>query len=391
MTTNNGFPDNDELASHLGEPLEDILDINSWRKGDDLGEAYRRIEREVREVVQQEARVGEEIRQRVLPLISSRKDAPKGAGLYRVNLDQIKWTHQNLLFNGATLGADGTVVAHDTLLLTIAQVGVITVSYLGQAGEIKKQLFRRDVRLDLGNSVDEMIEVLEQRQTRPAPGYDDTRDQLSNLLRRGLMEYAERGILLKTGANKWLMGHGSPIPIEMLTGTSTLQLVEASLPLLRELVLAHQKFVYLPSSTNELLITTLGDSLDPLQFLIVDTMHQQMQTWVNNGRYPTSLGRRMREFAEEIGPQIVRGVFRASSSSPAQVFYAHVEHAQEAALIALSDSVLQEHRGFPMLLALADNLCRASFDPGTFRNVIQQSYAQAGQPFRYLTERETRR
>jgi len=391
MTTNNGFPDNDEIAEHLGEPLEDVLDINSWRKGDDLGEAYSRIEREVREVIQQEERVGEEIRQRVLPLIRSRKDAPKGAGLYRVNLDQIKWTHQNLLFNGATLGADGTVVAHDTLLLTIGQVGVITVSYLGQAGEIRKQLFRRDLRLDLGNSIDEMIEVLEQRQTRPAPGYSDTRDQLSNLLRRGLMEYAERGILLKTGANKWLMGHGSPVPREMLVGSSTLQLVEASLPILRELILQHQKFVYLPSSTNELLITTLGDSLDPLQFLIVDTLYDQLQGWLAQAHYTLSMGRKVKEFVEEIGPKIVRGVYRASASSPAQVFYAHVEHAQEAALIALADSVLQEHRGFPMLLALADNLCRVSFDPGAFRNVIQQSYAQAGQPFRYLTERETRR
>jgi len=391
MTTNNGFPDNDEIAEHLGEPLEDVLDINSWRKGDDLGEAYSRIEREVREVIQQEERVGEEIRQRVLPLIRSRKDAPKGAGLYRVNLDQIKWTHQNLLFNGATLGADGTVVAHDTLLLTIGQVGVITVSYLGQAGEIRKQLFRRDLRLDLGNSIDEMIEVLEQRQTRPAPGYSDTRDQLSNLLRRGLMEYAERGILLKTGANKWLMGHGSPVPREMLVGSSTLQLVEASLPILRELILQHQKFVYLPSSTNELLITTLGDSLDPLQFLIVDTLYDQLQGWLAQAHYTLSMGRKVKEFVEEIGPKIVRGVYRASASSPAQVFYAHVEHAQEAALIALADSVLQEHRGFPMLLALADNLCRVSFDPGAFHNVIQQSYAQAGQPFRYLTERETRR
>jgi hypothetical protein len=44
-----------------------------------------------------------------------------------------------------------------------------------------------------------------------------------------------------------------------------------------------------------------------------------------------------------------------------------------------------------MLLDIADNLCRVNFEPASFRAIVQQSYAKAGQPFRYLTERETRR
>jgi hypothetical protein len=84
-------------------------------------------------------------------------------------------------------------------------------------------------------------------------------------------------------------------------------------------------------------------------------------------------------------------MYRASKLSPAQTFYAHVDHAHEAALIAMADSVLQEHRGFPMLIDLADGVCRASFGATTFAVSTQLAYAHAGEPFRYLGERRTRR
>ena len=40
--------------------------------------------------------------------------------------------------------------------------------------------------------------------------------------------------------------------------------------------------------------------------------------------------------------------------APPQLFYAHEDHADIAALVALADSVLQEQRGFPLLIDLAD-------------------------------------
>ncbi|HEX2914058.1 MAG TPA: hypothetical protein VH186_24860 [Chloroflexia bacterium] len=378
-------------TAHLGEPIEQVLDFDTWEQGNDLASTYARIEQEVRQAVGQEERVAEEVRQRILPMIRQRPGAPPGAGLYAVTLDQLKWAHSYLLFNGLTMAADGTVATHETLLMTMAQIGVCTVSYAGDQSEFRKQLFRRDMRLEEADPVEEMASVLEQRRERAALGYEDTSDELNQLLRRGLMEYAERGFLLREGKGHWLMGHGSPVPKEMLVGTSTLQLVEASLTLLRELILGHRKFVYVPSSPRDLVAITLGNALSPLQFMIVDTLYDQLEGWIRNARYPQSMGRKVRAFVEEVGPQVVRGVYRAASGSPPYVFYAHADHAQEAALIALADSVLQEYRGFPMLLSIADNLCRASFEPASFQNLVQQSYAAAGQPFRYLTERETRR
>lgn len=387
----NGFDKFEGLEGHLGEALADILNLDNWQEGDDLSQVYDRLDREIRESVELEERVGRQIRQRVLPLIQSRKNAPPGAGLYRVSRKELEWVHHNVLFNGATVAADGTVSAHDTLLVTAAQIGICTVSYIGQSGEFRKQLFRKDLSINYDNPVEEMVALLEERQTRSAYDRDDPRDELNNMVKRGLMEFAERGLLLRVAQGKWMMGHGNPLPVEMLLGTSTLPLIESSLPLFYRMVEEHKKFVYVPSAPRERLILTLGNALLPLQFMVVDTLYEPMQNWISNARYTTDLGKRMRRLVEEIGPQIVRGVYRASESSPPCVFYAHVEHAQEAALIAMADSVLQEQRGFPMLLSLADALCRVSFEPEGFRQMVQQSYARAGQPFRYLTERETRR
>jgi hypothetical protein len=43
-----------------------------------------------------------------------------------------------------------------------------------------------------------------------------------------------------------------------------------------------------------------------------------------------------------------------------------------------------------MLIDLADTLCGTVFDGAGFRATVQEAYAAAGEPTRYLAERETR-
>jgi hypothetical protein len=76
--------------------------------------------------------------------------------------------------------------------------------------------------------------------------------------------------------------------------------------------------------------------------------------------------------------------------APAQMFYAHRDFAHEAALIAMADSIMQEHRGRPMLLDMADGLCKTYFGAETLSRPAQSAFAQAGEPYRYLDERTTR-
>jgi hypothetical protein len=77
--------------------------------------------------------------------------------------------------------------------------------------------------------------------------------------------------------------------------------------------------------------------------------------------------------------------------SPPYIFYAHAERAHEAALIALADSTMHEHRGFPMLLDLADLICRGTFGAQALATQMEVTFAAQGVPFEYMPERYTRR
>jgi hypothetical protein len=172
------------------------------------------------------------------------------------------------------------------------------------------------------------------------------------------------------------------------------ELLERSLYVLHDLIVGHQRFVFVPSAPSQRTLLTIGQALRPLEFAIVDTMKEQIGR-VAGGNYRgeewARLAGPVRDFAREVGPQIVVGVYRASEIAPPQLFYAHADHAHEAALIAIADSVMQEHRGFPMLVDLADTVCRSTFGADSFSASTQLAYAEAGEPFRYLTERQTRR
>ena len=77
-------------------------------------------------------------------------------------------------------------------------------------------------------------------------------------------------------------------------------------------------------------------------------------------------------------------------ANPAYSGGAHEDHADLAAHIAIADSVLQEHRGFPLLIDLADNVCSSVFGGQSMYGMLATAYADAGAPWRYLSERVTR-
>ena len=384
---------NEYEAAH-GEKLSETLDLDTWRPGADLVEMYERLEREIAEAVRQEGIYTKRIRAEIFPRLKDRLGAPPGAGVYRISVEKLEDVHAKLLFNGGVEACDGTVVTHDTLPTTITQIGVCLVSYQGDQGSWVHRMFRRDLRTTGKNPVDETWELLERRRQRSAVDQESQRDRISSLARRGIMAYAERAVLLDRSKAIWRMGHGVPTPYELVTGSGMPDLLRSSIELLRRLVSDHQRFVFIPSTTNARELLTIGNALQPSEYAIVDTYkdtlgriasgHYRGQEWVG-------LGRAVEEFVEECGPKIAIGMYRASKLSPPQMFYAHIDRVHEAALIAMADSVLQEHRGFPMLIDLADRLCQSSFGADTFMSSAQAAYSKAGEPFRYLAERSTRR
>jgi hypothetical protein len=382
----------DEYTKAHGEQLAETLDLDTWRPGADLVEMQERVLREVAEAYDQEERSAHQIRKEIFPALASR-DVPHG-GVYSADLKRVEKVQQQVLFNGAVEACDGTVATHDTLPVTITQIGVCLVSYRGDHGSWVHRLFRRDLRSRGGDPVQETMKLLESRYQRGAVDRETTRDQLTSLARRGIMAYAERAILLRRSEAPWRLGHGSPTPYELLTGSGMPELLRSSLLLMRELVVGHRKFLFIPSATAARHLLTIGNALRPLEYAIVDTQRGNLER-IAAGHYRggewEGLQEAVEDFVAECGDLISVGVYRASRHAPPQLFYAHVDHVHEAALIALADSILQEHRGFPMLVDLAHTLCSATFGAGTFSTLARLAYAEIGAPFRYLGERQTRR
>ena len=382
-----------EFEAAFGEPLSQTLDLNTWQSGEQLLAIYDRLAKEIEDAVKQETRIREQVRQEILPRLKDRPDAPANAGYYQATLDDIETVHRGWLFSGQVEACDGTNVVFDTLPLTLTQVGVCLVSYRGDQNTWGHRLYRRDMRIAGDDPVEEMRQLLDRRQSRTGFDYDSRRDTLSSLVRRGIMTYAERAALLHRSTATWRMGHGNPIPNDLIAGSGSMELLERSVALLEELVTDLRKFVFVPSATADRALITMADALRPLEYAIVETAQARLARVRDRGQYFgqwSSFMPRFDNFIAEVGPQVVTGLYRASNFSPPQIFYAHVEYAHEAALIALADSVLMEHRGFPMLIDLADRVCRATFGLDSFNASTQLAYVDAGEPFRYLTERQTR-
>ncbi len=384
---------NDDIKDILGESLESILDISKWKQDENLAEVYKRISREIEQSLKDEAGVAETIRKSVFPKIRETSDIPGVAGVFQQTTERVAEAHRNILFNGLVEACDGTVTPFDTLPITITQISVSLVSYAGHQGSWTQRLFQRDFRGKGADIIDKMFKVLDARQKRAAIEYEDKTDEMSMLMRRGVMTFAERAILLNESKAPWRMGQGNPAPYELLSGSGNKDLILASIPILRKLI-EHGKFVFVPSTIKDRVILSIGQTLRPMEYMIYESAKQKLQKITDRGHYRGEgwgeIKDMVESYIEDCGPKIVIGMYRVARHSPAQVFYAHRDHVHEAALIAMADSVMQEHRGFPMLLDLADHACSAVFGTDVFMGATQLAFASAGEPFRFMSERSTR-
>jgi hypothetical protein len=349
------------------------------------------MEREISSALSDEGRYHAQARNILLKNIGTAPGAPPNAGVYQVKSEMLEKIHSGLLFNGGVEACDGTYVIHDTLPITITQIGVSLVKYNGKNNSWVQRLYRRDLQSKMSDPMEELATLLERRKKRTAQGQEG--DKLSELASRGIMAFMERKILKEASDAPWRMMHGSPAPYEILTGrwSNTKEEIRKSLELIEWYALTHKRFIAVPSAPRKLDWITLGYALKPMEFAIVHTMQPEIEHLLETGNYRNSGARpAMIEFANEVAPTMVIGVYRTSAYAPPYLFYAHVEHAEKAAHIAMADSMLQEHRSFPMLIDLADRLCAVNFGASSFVSTVQMAYAKAGKPFLYLGERETR-
>jgi hypothetical protein len=382
------------FAEQFDEDIFRTLDINRWRLGHDLDEEYQRLEREVREAEQLETDNERRIREELFPRLATLPHMPRHAGKHEVTAEDIASVHRGLLFNGGVEACDGSVQIHDTLPLTIYQMGISLVSYRGDQGTWGQRLFRRDLR-QKGIGIDELIEFLKRRSQRDSSAQDPGQDQLGELVQKTLLDYAERAILLHRSEAVWRMGHGNPLTYELLTGGGNLDVMVQATNVLRALVEAHQRFVFVAGEPRERLFLSLGRALRPMEYLVIDRLDHRIGAWLHQKRFKIGVSARLIWDADSITPaewiprvielvasKIIVGLFRPTLLAPAQLFFAHEDHSEIAAHIALADGMLNE-QGTSLLLEMAQRVCASTFGD-SLEALTESAYAAAGAHERFF-------
>jgi hypothetical protein len=382
--------ESNEFLAQCGQTIQQALDIRQWHNALDLAAADERLERDLLEGLDQQDNLDKQTRERLFPLIDKQPNRPKDAGVYQAKAAHLRRAQAASLLNGGVEACDGVSVVHDTLPLTVTQIGVCMMSYHGSAGVFGQRLYRRDLRVRGDDPLQDAFDLLSRRAARASAAQPSRRDVLSELIRRGAMAYAERAFLTHMSKAPWRMGHGHPAPYELLTGSGSMDLLRMGFEVIRKLVLDHKRFIFVPSDIGDRVLLSLGQALRPLEFLILETSERRSRPIVELGNLRGEHRAEAEEFIREVTPKIVVGLYRTYRQAPPRVFYAHEDWAQQAALIAMADSVLQPHRSFPTLLDLADTVAGNLFGAEAFGATMQNAYVRRGQPLRFLGERETR-
>lgn len=376
----------DAFAATFGEPLHTALNLDSWRIGSDVEQEYRRLEREVQDAVHRETNLQADIRKHLFPKLKTQPQAPKNAGVHTADEQALRKVHRGLLFNGGVEAADAAIQVHDTLPLSIYQIGVALVSYAGNQGTWSQRMFRRDLKESLEDRFEAVMKSLEDRAARAnLPGGN------GELIQKVLLAWAERAILLRKSTATWRMGRGELVTYDLLTGGGNLDIMVEATNVLRELIEQHRKFVYVAQESRSEPLRTIGLCLRPMEFAIVTTLDTRIEDWLKQLRFTNQIvkwdgvsiaaSKWIPRFINEVASKVVVGLFRAGEIAPPQVFYAHEDDADVAAHIAIADAMLQEQRGSPMLLEMARHVCKAVFGDN-LDGLARNAYAAVGAPWR---------
>lgn len=373
------------------EPVDRFLDLDTWYTGTDLNRIYARLQTELEANIDAgiaaEEKVAAALRQRFFGELADQPQKPPLAGRWQVTLEELQKVHRCTLFTGDVEACDGVVQVHDTLALTILQFGVGLIGYRGDEGTWSCRLFRRDLSGSGPDPYEQAMALLEARAAEADRQSQHDR-MIADLGRRGLATFAQRAVLAGKSGATWRMGRGTPAPFELLTGSGAMRLVKPAVRVLRDLLLEHRKFVFVSPAADHRGLLTVGNALGPLEFAVVWPLRREIEAVVEKGGLHGEQRRIAQDFVADAGCEVVVGVLRASRWSPPQIFYAPAQPdlCAQAATIALADAVLQEHRGYPLLLEMARQYVTSAFGREDFEGPIRAAYAARGSSVAYLAD-----
>jgi hypothetical protein len=378
-----------ELERALSQSLRQALDLGTWEENAGLEKMASSVHRFVSSSVENERRWQEIVRTEVFPQLRTFKEAPAQAGIYPVPEHYLRSAYRNHLLCGGVTAVNGASASHDGMAASLVAVGICLVRYDGEVNSWRTNFFRRDQPVDAGDRAQEIRELFDLRGRRSGIGTGPGagRDQITYLLRRGVMAAAERRALLEKTNTAWRMGHGMPAPLELLTGSGSMSLIDEVLPVLEELLLRRTRWMFLLSPGSHFALATLANALEERHLGIFQKGKAALDEILERGHFSHGYWRKVEDFGRRLGEAIVVGGFRATRHAAGQVFVAHADHALPAGVLAMADAALQPHRGFPLLLDLAGMSARVFLGMEAFQGLVESAYARAGAPHLFSSER----
>jgi len=367
-----------EIERALGQSVRAALDLDSWSENRSLEQMLDHVQAFVKGSLGEETRLRALVRRHVLNALHEFPDAPQCAGVYAVSESHRRAARRNILLRGQATAVDGACTGHDGLAASLVSIGVSLARYDGAMNSWRTTFLRHDYDLAGDDPVEEIRGLLNRRDRRDGNRTGPKRDLLSYMLRRGFMAAAERKVLLERADTRWRIGHGVPAPMELLTGSGSMDLIEEALPLLDNLLLREKRWVFVLTSAASRAFATMANALDPGQVAIFQKTKPSLDALVEGGTYYPGYKGRVLEFAARLGEATVIGGFRATPHSPGQLFVAPAEHAVTAGILALADAAVQPHRGFPLLLDLAWVSAKTHLGIEAYAGIVETAYAKAG-------------
>ena len=110
------------------------------------------------------------------------------------------------------------------------QTAIALATYLGNNGTWGHRIFQKDLKVSGGSPLERTLDLLAQRKATEK----SEEAGVSDMLRRGLMANAELAVMARKAEAPWRMGHGHPLPKELLTGAGMPELRAAMVKVMRE-------------------------------------------------------------------------------------------------------------------------------------------------------------
>ena len=121
---------------------------------------------------------------------------------------------------------------------------------------------------------------------------------------------------MEEATSVWRLGHGTPAPLELLTGSGSMALIDEMLPVLEDLLLLEKHWIFIPDTLSNRALATLANALDPGQVAILQEGRVLLDIMVESGTFDIDHKRRVQAFAARAGEAMVIGGFRATPYAP---------------------------------------------------------------------------